>query len=73
MATMTSVKNWLCKCGRSLQVVAEIDSSQSTSETVKCPNCGREEKIVSAYRIVSVRQQKAEWEADYSDKKAPPE
>jgi hypothetical protein len=69
MATMTSVKNWLCKCGVSLQVVAEIDPSQPVSKFVKCPNCESEEEIFSAQRIISIRQEKGPvWEERWLDK-----
>ena len=70
MGTMRSVKNWLCKCGMSLQVVAEIDPSKTVSVTVKCPNCGNEEKFVSAYNIISIRLEKGpEWDENI---KVPP-
>ena len=72
MGTMTSVKNWLCKCGKSIQVVAEIDPSQSISKVVNCPNCGETEEIHFAQRIISIQQEAGPvWEEYWVDKKDP--
>jgi hypothetical protein len=54
----TAIASWLCKCGVTVKVEAELNSSQPMA-TVKatCPKCG-DEQIVYGYRILSVTSEK---------------
>jgi|SRR5215831_17927386 len=46
---------WRCKCGASMKVIAEIDSSPPAKQTASCPKC-HALHAVHADRIITITQ-----------------